>query len=149
LLEKSGEGAFQPLVLPYGVKVVRFLSGGKRKEDSNGIPEHIQVPMSGLEFIRRFMLHILPDSFKRIRCYGIWAGSCKERKLAAARKYLPEPLVLEAPEAPAEDKPPEIPDRYICPQCGGLLRPGRELKPERSPPIVMPFQGQEGHSHAA
>jgi len=120
-----------------------------RKKDDKSIPGHTQLPMSRVEFIRRFMLHILPDSFKRIRCYGIWAGSCKKRKLAAARKHLPEPLVLKHPGEPAEDKPAEIPDRCICPKYGGLLRPGKHIIPVRTAPVVMPFRAREGNSHAA
>lgn len=120
-----------------------------RKADSNGMPKHVQVPMDGVEFIRRFMLHILPDSFKRIRCYGIWAGSCKDRKLEAARKYLPEPLALEVPEVPVEEKPAEIPEQFICPKCGGHLRPGKHIMPVHTGPIVMPFRATEGDCHAA
>ncbi|MDT8392083.1 MAG: transposase [Lentisphaeria bacterium] len=140
-----------------GNKRILDVSGGNvvidcknyRKEDDKGIPEHIRIPISGIEFIRRFMLHILPDSFKRIRCYGIWAASCKERKLAAARRYLPEPLVLESPDTPSALETPDIPDRFICPHCGVRLRPGKHIIPARAAPVVVPFQGQEGHSHAA
>ena len=50
------------------------------------------VRLDGPEFVRRFMLHILPTGIKRIRHYGVLASSCKGVKLAAARVALPMPL---------------------------------------------------------
>jgi len=40
------------------------------------------------EFIRRFLLHILPDGFKHIRSYGFLANRCREAKLATCRRLL-------------------------------------------------------------
>ncbi|MBK5206009.1 MAG: IS91 family transposase [Polaromonas sp.] len=54
--------------------------GGKRLE---------RLP--GAEFVRRFLLHILPTGIKRIRHYGVLASSCKGRKLTAARCALQMP----------------------------------------------------------
>ena len=54
--------------------------GGKRLE---------RLP--GEEFVRRFMLHVLPTGIKRIRHYGVLASSCKEFKLNAARRALQMP----------------------------------------------------------
>jgi hypothetical protein len=55
--------------------------------------------LEGHEFIRRFLLHVLPKGFKRIRHYGLLAPSHKAARLAAARVALhqpaPEPDVLE------------------------------------------------------
>jgi len=63
--------------------------GGKRLE---------RLP--GLEFVRRFMLHVLPTGIKRIRHYGLLAPSCKGKKLNAARQALqmpqPNPQALES-----------------------------------------------------
>ena len=50
------------------------------------------VRLDGPEFVRRFMLHILPTGLKRIRHYGVLASSCKGVKLAAARAALQMPL---------------------------------------------------------
>ncbi len=136
-------------ILDVGAGKVTIDCKNYRRETGTGVPGHEPVIMTGIEFIRRFMLHILPDSFKRIRCYGIWAASCKERKLAAARKYLPEPLVLKPPGESAAPETPEIPDQYLCPHCGTRLRPGRHIMPVRTAPVVMPFRAEGGHSHAA
>ncbi len=54
--------------------------GGKRLE---------RLP--GVEFVRRFLLHVLPTGIKRIRHYGVLASSCKRVKLNAARLALQMP----------------------------------------------------------
>lgn len=55
------------------------------------------------EFLRRFLLHVLPAGFKRIRHYGLTANRNKARKLAAVRAVLqapaPTPTAVESPEA--------------------------------------------------
>ena len=51
--------------------------GGKRR-----------IRLDGTEFVRRFMLHILPTGIKRIRHYGVLASACKRVKLVAARQAL-------------------------------------------------------------
>lgn len=56
--------------------------GGKRKER-----------LSGSEFVRRFLLHVLHSGVKRIRHYGVLASSCKGVKLPAAREALHMPQV--------------------------------------------------------
>jgi Putative transposase len=51
------------------------------------------------EFIRRFLLHVLPEGFQRIRYYGLLANRYREQKLALCRELLnmptPEPSPLE------------------------------------------------------
>ena len=68
------------------------------------------------EFIRRFLLHVLPRGFHRVRHYGLLAGSARKASLTLARK-----LLKVAPE-PANDNAVE-PDAYCppCPCCGGRM----------------------------
>jgi hypothetical protein len=77
------------------------------------------MTLAAHEFIRRFLLHTLPDGFHRIRHYGFLANGHRARKLALCRKLLaarcPEPAAHPAHEAAASPKP----DR--CPCCGGLM----------------------------
>ncbi len=48
--------------------------------------------LSGVEFVRRFLLHVLPKGVKRIRHYGLLAAGCKAVKLAQARVALAMPV---------------------------------------------------------
>ena len=68
------------------------------------------------EFIRRFLLHVLPRGFHRIRHYGLLAGSARKASLALARELLNV-------AAPSDDDTPEEPDdfRPPCPCCGGRM----------------------------
>ena len=61
---------------------VRSNNGGK----PNGGKQLVRL--DGTEFVRRFLLHILPTGIKRIRHYGVLASACKWAKLAAARAAL-------------------------------------------------------------
>lgn len=62
-----------------------------------------EMVLTGEEFIRRFLLHILPSRFVRIRSYGILANRGRAAKLAHCRRLLqapdPEPVVAESAEA--------------------------------------------------
>jgi hypothetical protein len=74
------------------------------------------------EFIRRFLLHALPDGFHRIRHYGFLANRHRADKLALCRRLLAAP----APAHTGDDKGcPRLPDgaRDRCPCCGGQMEP--------------------------
>lgn len=68
------------------------------------------------EFIRRFLLHILPRGFHRIRHYGLLAGSARKARLPLARELLnvAAPSDDYTPDEPADVRPP-------CPCCGGRM----------------------------
>ncbi len=69
------------------------------------------------EFIRRFLLHVLPRGFHRIRHYGLLASGGRRDNLARARE------LFAAPTPPAaQDATPEPSDhRPTCPCCGGRM----------------------------
>ncbi len=75
------------------------------------------------EFIRRFLTHVLPSGFHRIRHYGLFANGGRAENLARARRL----LAIPAPEVAADDdqtvdqagEPPTSP--YPCPCCGGRM----------------------------
>jgi hypothetical protein len=76
------------------------------------------------EFLRRFLLHVLPDGFQRIRHYGFLANGHRRAKLAAIRRL----LAVSAPPpstATTADDEPTAPDpgesRVPCPCCGGTM----------------------------
>lgn len=71
------------------------------------------------EFIRRFLLHTLPDGFHRIRHYGFLANGHRAAKLALCRELLAARPIIE-PATPTEAKQATIAfDR--CPRCGGAM----------------------------
>ncbi len=81
-------------------------------------PERQQVmTLHTHEFIRRFLLHVLPRGFHRIRHYGLLASATRKASIARARELLaasppPEPV---EPVDPPDPLPP-------CPCCGGRMR---------------------------
>jgi hypothetical protein len=80
-------------------------------------PDRQQVmTLAADEFIRRFLLHVLPRGFHRIRHYGLLASSTRKASLALARQ------LLDAAPPPAGDTTEEPLDhRQPCPCCGGRM----------------------------
>jgi hypothetical protein len=79
------------------------------------------VTLDGGEFIRRFMIHVLPEGFHRIRYYGFLGNCHRARKLDRCRE-----LLGMAPAAPVADPPTDYRDRFEaltgrslreCPHC--------------------------------
>jgi hypothetical protein len=68
------------------------------------------------EFIRRFLLHVLPRGFHRIRHYGLLAGATRKSSLALARKLL---AVASPPDDSMSEEPLDA--RSPCPCCGGHM----------------------------
>jgi hypothetical protein len=89
------------------------------------------------EFIRRFLLHLLPRGFHRIRHYGFLAGGVRKLTLTRARDLL-------AAAPPPEDGPAAQPAdvRPLCPCCGGHMiiieTFGRWSQPRAPPHGVAP-----------
>jgi len=71
------------------------------------------------EFIRRFLLHTLPDGFHRIRHYGLLANRHRMAKLALCRKLLDVPPLDPAVASADQALMPSPLDR--CPCCGGAM----------------------------
>jgi len=74
------------------------------------------------EFIRRFLIHVLPSGFHRIRHYGLFANGSRAENIARARQLLhvPEPPRQPADTGCADDSEPQ-PSSYPCPCCGGRM----------------------------
>lgn len=73
------------------------------------------------EFVRRFLLHVLPTGFVRIRYYGLLSNRCRQENLALCRELLGVEMSAqtESPEpiAQPENPVPVTPTR-VCPNCG-------------------------------
>jgi Putative transposase/Transposase zinc-binding domain len=103
-------------------------------------PERQRVmTLTTTEFIRRFLLHVLPRGFHRIRHYGLLAASSRKTSLALARR-----LLEVAPSSP-DDAPAEpIDARPPCPCCGGHMVVieafERWQQPRAPPPPTAPVR---------
>jgi hypothetical protein len=65
------------------------------------------------EFIRRFLMHVLPAGFHRIRHYGLFANSSRAENIMRARELL---------AAAASEHTDPVPQADKCPCCGGRMR---------------------------
>lgn len=96
------------------------------------------------EFIRRFLLHVLPRGFMRIRHYGLLANRAKQVKLAQARSALDQP-----PPVPPPPQPESVPafwlrvaklDIHQCPHCHlgrmAIIASLRSPQLARAPPAL-------------
>lgn len=72
------------------------------------------------EFIRRFLIHVLPDGFHRIRHYGLLASATRKANIAKARALLGAEPVKNENLPTAEIIPLTL--REPCPDCGGQMR---------------------------
>ena len=77
------------------------------------------------EFIRRFLIHVLPDGFHRIRHYGLLASAQRKANIASVRSLLRASQPTPKTPAGAETARAEIVPftlREPCPCCGGPMR---------------------------
>ncbi len=72
------------------------------------------------EFIRRFLIHVLPDGFHRIRHYGFLASAARKANIARIRQLLRAKQPEQEPQASTEIIPITL--REPCPCCGGPMR---------------------------
>ena len=108
-----------------------------------------RVLIEGVEFVRRFLLHVLPGGIKRIRHYGVLASACKRVKLTAARLALQMPAVSPRTIESAQAFMVRVAkiDVLLCPCCkAGRLRTIAVLAgPARLPPpcttVLPPGRG--------
>jgi hypothetical protein len=88
---------------------------------ANGPARYTSMTLATNEFIRRFLIHVLPQGFHRIRHYGLFVGAAKAEHIAAVRKLLGAPASNPSTDNGTGDTasdtltPP-------CPCCGGRMR---------------------------
>jgi hypothetical protein len=83
--------------------------------------------LTGIEFIRRFLQHVLPKGFRRVRAYG-WLSPAAHKRFARIQALLdwkPEPL-------------PEQTREILCKRCDGVLEWLEHWHPSRPPPYYWP-----------
>lgn len=91
------------------------------------------MTLSAEAFLRRFLLHVLPKGFVRIRHYGLLANSIRSDRIALCRELLEVRGESIAPD-PVEDWEEILlrltgKDVTTCPQCGGRLLEVRRIEP--------------------
>jgi Putative transposase/Transposase zinc-binding domain len=94
----------------------------KRKDYRiEGAARYTTMTLPTHEFIRRFLMHVLPKGFHRIRHYGLFANGNRATNIAQARALLALPSRPQEPERPeaAVDHPHVLP--RPCPCCGGRM----------------------------
>jgi hypothetical protein len=103
---------------------------------ASGRTRYKTMTLQAGEFMRRFLLHVLPGGFHRIRHYGLLANPVRRHNLATRRALLHAPAVIDASDdASADARAPT----FICRHCGApmiiieiLLR----SHPIRAPPTL-------------
>ncbi len=85
---------------------------------ATGDARHKLMTLASDEFIRRFLIHVLPSGFHRIRHYGLFANGQRTDNLARLRQLLGGPPPHDQPDNTADE--PSIP-LLPCPCCGGRM----------------------------
>ena len=94
------------------------------------------MTLTAEEFIQRFLLHVLPAGFMRIRHYGVVGNHCRTSKLIACRRLLAQPAPPVVPRESAATVLRRLTgiDIECCPQC----RQGRLVVIATLPPLRLP-----------
>jgi hypothetical protein len=136
----SGEAAFKylaPYIFRVAISNSRILSledGQVTFSSKDSATDQTRYStISAEEFIRRFLQHVLPKGFVKVRYYGLLAAS-NRHLLDQVRPLLNATLAQSNPsDADGQRKATVDPPR--CPKCGALLRLVERLKPQtRWPP---------------
>jgi hypothetical protein len=86
---------------------------------AKGRQQHKVMTLASGEFIRRFLIHVLPSGFHRIRHYGLLANGGRAENIAHARALLRVPAIPSKPIDADADEPPML--SHPCPCCGGRM----------------------------
>lgn len=98
------------------------------KDYRNGAKKH-EMTLEGMEFIRRFSMHILPKGFVRIRHYGILSSTSKKTTIPEIKSQLPETTKFHP-----EKRKLQIYNPSLCPCCKTETMVTIEIIHQRGPP---------------
>ena len=105
------------------------------------------MTLDSVEFVRRFLMHVLPSGFVRVRHYGLLANRHRQEKLARCRELIDAAKTLQADTAPTEPssvKPPAsettVTPTRVCPHCGS----GRMVVIGEIPPLPKAARTRAG-----
>jgi len=95
------------------------------------------MTLAATEFMRRFLLHVLPGGFHRIRHYGLLSNGARSSALARARELLNAPT---CPQPSSDDDLADPMPRFICRHCGRPMTVVEILlghREPRAPPLAL------------
>jgi hypothetical protein len=101
------------------------------------------VSLPPVEFLRRFLLHVLPDGLHKIRHYGLYSGAHAAGRLSTARACLPTHDSVSLSPPHVELSWAELlrsltgRDVHRCPRCGGLVEHVPVVPTARAPPQTL------------
>jgi len=101
------------------------------RESDSGILR--SMTLAPLEFIRRFLQHVLPNGFHKVRYYGLLSPS-NRKNLGLLQKILSTDSVLEAILHSSESgtEQPQKPETILCPHCGSTMRLIKTIRVSRT-----------------
>ncbi len=107
-------------------RLVSFENGRvsfRYKDYARGSEQRI-MSLDAKEFLRRFLMHVLPIGFMSIRHYGLLANRCRSKKLLLCRDLLAKAGIELEPEPTIDETSDDVdPERHRCPLCGvGTMR---------------------------
>ena len=110
-----------------------------RYKDYADAHQHKTMTLAADEFLRRFVQHVLPTGFVKVRHYGLLANAQREARLAVCRRLL---LVANvAATLPNTDTAPIEPAQpRCCPRCGGTRLVYRKLGADAPAALATAFQ---------
>jgi hypothetical protein len=91
------------------------------------------------EFMRRFLLHVLPSGFHRIRHYGLLANGIRHHRIDTARQLLHQPRITATPEPTHAQASSAAAPTFVCRHCGAPMIIIETLAPAhaiRGPPAA-------------
>ena len=88
---------------------------------AKGSTRHKTMTLSANEFMRRFLLHVLPGGFHRIRHSGLFANAERKANLAKARALLHAAPGVDAQPQGADALAANVQPTFVCPECGAPM----------------------------
>jgi hypothetical protein len=104
---------------------------------AKGRTKYKTMTLSATEFMRRFLLHVLPSGFHRIRHYGLIANAGRRDNLAKARELLNVPPDIDNEASTDNAATDPVQPTYTCPDCGApmiIIETFARGQPIRAPP---------------
>jgi hypothetical protein len=104
---------------------------------AKGAERYKTMTLPVFEFIRRFLMHVLPTGFHRIRHYGLFANGNRASNIAKARELLAVPQPEQQPSDSTDTEASPNP----CPSCGGRMITIEVFERGSTPQHVSPPDG--------